>query len=110
MRELITQIHALLTPRERRNFVVLFALMMGGAVLEMVGVAAIPAFVAVLADPTALDRVPGVGAYADRAGLDTPERLVIAGALALFVLFAVKNLYLVGLSWVQARYVFHRQV
>ena len=73
MRELIGRLRALLTPRERRNSVILFVAMMGGAALEMVGVAAIPAFVAVLSDPAALDQVPGLSAYADRAGLDTPD-------------------------------------
>ena len=110
MRELISRLAVLLTPRERRQALVLFGLMMAGAVLEMIGVGAIPAFVTLLSDPTGLDRLPAVQRVADRIGADSPERLVIVGAVALFVLFTVKNLYLVGLSWLQARYVFNRQV
>ena len=110
MFELIGRLSVLLTARERRQAAALFGLMMVGAMLEMLGVGAIPAFVTLLSDPTGLDRLPAAQRLAVWLGADTPERLVIVGAVALFVLFAVKNLYLVALSWVQARYVYNRQV
>jgi ATP-binding cassette, subfamily B, bacterial PglK len=110
MFEMIRKMTALLTPKERRQAVVLFGLMVVGAILEMMGVGAIPLFISLLADPAILHRVPAVEALADRLGLDTPQELILGGAIALFVLFFLKNLFLLGLSWVQARYVFGRQV
>ena len=110
MRELIQKLTVLLTTRERWQAVGLFGLMLGGTLLELVGVGAIPVFVALLSDPTAFDRFPQVARLLAHLGATTPERLVLVGAFALFVLFAVKNLYLTAQSWWTARYVFNRQI
>lgn len=100
----------LLSPRERWQALALFGLMLGGTLLELVGVGAIPAFVTLLSDPTGLDRFPQIGQALARLGATTPERLVLGGAAALFVLFAIKNVYLAFQSWATARYAFNRQV
>lgn len=88
----------------------LFGLMLGGTLLELIGVGAIPAFVALLSDPQGFERFPQVGQFLARLGATTPERLVTGGAGALFVLFAVKNVYLAAQSWATARYAFNRQI
>ena len=110
MRELIEKLAVLMTPRERWQAVLLFGIMLGGTALELVGVGAIPAFVTLLADPTGLNRLPQAAQLMTALGATTPERLVLIGALVLFALFAVKNVYLAFQSWVTARYVFNRQV
>ena len=110
MLDLIRKLRHLLTPREQRHALVLLGLMTGGAALEMLGVGAIPAFVALLTDPTSIQRVPLAAQAAAALGFDTTEALILAGAVVLFTLFLLKNAYLAGLSWLQARYVFGRQV
>lgn len=110
LRELVQKLAFLLSPRERWQAVALFGLMLGGTLLELVGVGAIPAFVTLLSDPTGLDRFPQAGRFLERLGATMPERLVMVGAAALFILFAVKNLYLVLQSWATARYALDRQV
>jgi ATP-binding cassette subfamily C protein len=110
MLELIRKLRYLLTPRERWQAGLLFVLMTGGAVLEMVGVGAIPAFVALLSDPEAARDLPVLGPQIE--GLDelAPETLVLYGALVLLAVYLVKNSYLAVLSVIQSRYVFNRQV
>jgi ATP-binding cassette subfamily C protein len=110
LRELVRKLTVLLSPRERWQAVALFGVMLGGTLLELVGVGAIPAFVTLLSDPTGLDRVPQVARLLERLGATTPDRLVLLGAAALFALFAVKNFYLAAQSWATARYGFNRQI
>lgn len=110
MRELIQKLAVLLSPRERWQAVGLFGMMLGGTLLELVGVGAIPAFVALLSDPAGIDRLPEAARVLEVLGATTPERLVLTGALALFGLFAVKNAYLAVQSWATARYAFGRQI
>lgn len=110
MRDLLRKLSVLLTPRERRGAAGLFALMLGGTALELVGVGAIPAFVALLADPTGLDRLPVADQLMTALGATTPERLVLVGAAVLLALFALKNVYLAVQSWVSARYVHGVQI
>ena len=50
LRELVQKLIVLLSPRERWQALGLFGLMLGGTLLELVGVGAIPAFVTLLAD------------------------------------------------------------
>ncbi len=110
MGELIRKLAVLLSPRERWQAMALFMLMLGGTLLELVGVGAIPAFVALLSNPGVMGRFPRAVVAVRWLGLDEPEKLVLAGAFALFVIFVVKNAYLAVQSWATARYAFNRQV
>lgn len=110
MRELVQKLAVLLSPRERWQAVGLFGVMLGGTLLDLVGVGAIPAFVALLSDPVGIDRYPQAGDFLTRLGATTPGRLVLVGAAVLLVIFAVKNIYLAFQSWAMARYGFNRQI
>lgn len=95
----------LLSPGERRGIAVLVPLMIVAAGLEMVGVAAVPAFVALLADPGAWREYALLRPLGRVVEVSTDRRLVIWGSVALLVLFLVKNLYLGALNYLQARFV-----
>lgn len=110
MSDLVRKLLWLLTPREKRGAVLLCCAMLVGSMLEMVGVGAIPVFIATLTAPDALMRHHAVKFVVDHAGITSPERMVAGAAAALLVLFVFKNVYLASLSYVQARYVFNRQV
>lgn len=110
LRELAHKLVVLLSPRERWQAAALFGLMLGGTLLELIGVAAIPAFVTFLSDPASLDRFPQADRLLGHFSATTPEHIVLVGAFFLFVLFAIKNAYLAFQSWATARYAFNRQV
>lgn len=100
---------SLLDAREKRDAAILFGMMLIGAMLEVVGVAAIPAFVSVVIDPDGLRGYPVVGGLIDRAGLDSTG-LIVWGSIALVAVFAVKNGFLMLNYWAQVRYVAEQRV
>ena len=110
MLTLYRKVSYLLSAREKRNASVLFALMIVGALFEVVGVGAIPAFVGVISMPERLLEVGAVRAAYEWLGLTSTQQMVFWAALALIVVFVTKNIYLAFLEYVRARYVSNRQV
>ena len=110
MREILRQLNYLLAPSEKRNGVLLFVLMTAGALFEVVGVGAIPAFLAVIAIPEKLLEYERVRAVYDALGMESARDMVLWAALGLIAVFAVKNAYLAFLAYAKARYSSKRQV
>ncbi len=102
---------ALLSPRDRVNALILFGMMLIGALLEIAGLAAVPAFVSAVVDREAMLRLPIFGPLLQgvTADLDSAE-LVIWGAAALLAIFAIKNGFLALNYWAQIRYVSNRRI
>ncbi len=71
--------------------------------MDVVGIGAVPAFVAALAVPEQVMALPVVGSLLDRLGITTGRELVIWGASGLIVIFFVKNLYMYGIYSLQVR-------
>ncbi len=110
MLDTLHKLRHLLSRREKRQALVLFVLMMLGGVLEMIGVGAIPAFVAMLDSPDRLLQYDLARQTADRLGITTHTQLVLWGAGALAVIFVLKNSYLAALAYANARYTNRRGV
>lgn len=102
---------ALLSRRDRINALVLFAMMLVGAGLEIAGLAAVPAFVSAVVDREAMAGLPLVGPFLGRItqGLTSSE-LVLWGAGLLLGVFAIKNGFLALNYWAQIRYVTNRRM
>lgn len=96
-------------PRERRHGAILLVMMIGSAFLEVVGVAAIPAFVAIVVSADRAETVPYIGPWIVDAGLAGSNLLIVWGALALLVVFALKNAFLVVNAYAQVRYMLDRR-
>ena len=84
--------------------------MLIAAVLEVIGVAAIPAFVSAVVDPDRLRAAPWAGDMLDNLGLQSTERLVLWGAVALALIFSVKTAFVVFNYGVQMRFIINRRV
>ena len=110
MRTLLRKLSYLLTKREKRNVAILFALTWLGALLDVVGVGAIPAFVGVISMPERVLKYPIVRRVYDALGISSTKEMVMWAALGLIVVFVVKNLYLTFLTYVSARYNSGRRV
>jgi ATP-binding cassette, subfamily B, bacterial PglK len=110
MIDVLRRVAILLDAKERRGALALLGLMLVGAFLEVAGVAAIPAFVALLSSPERILRYRAVQAGFAAVSAQTPEQRVIWAALALALLYIIKNSFLAWFSYVQAQYVFGRQV
>ena len=110
MSSTVGKLRRLLTPREQKQAVLLFVMMILGAVLEMIGVGAIPAFIALLSEPGRARTSPVGALLLPHLPDMTAGGLVVGGAAVLLVLFVIKNSYIAMLSFAQARYVTNRQV
>jgi ATP-binding cassette, subfamily B, bacterial PglK len=110
MRSTISRLSYLLSSREKRNGALLFMLMVVGALLEVIGVGAIPAFVGLISMPDRLLEYPVIARLYDTMGMESPQDLVLWGALGLIGVFVLKNLYLGFLAYIRARYSTNRQV
>lgn len=107
----VRKLVALLSRRDRINAMILFAMMLVGAFLEVVGLAAVPAFVSAVIDREAMRSLPYLGEWLfdATAGLNANE-LVLGGAGLLLLIFAVKNGFLALNYWLQIRYVTNRRM
>ncbi len=110
MKQQIIKLWRLLSPRDRRNAGILLLLMVAAAILEVVGVAAIPAFVGAVVQPERAHAIGWVGDLLTRLGLDTTEKLMLWGALALAALFAIKTAFLVFNFHLQVRFTLNRRI
>ena len=94
-----------LSPRRRRQGWATVALMLVGAVAEVVSVGSILPFLAVLTDPTRLGAVPVVGPLI--AGLPPGTDLVALTAIVFIGLFLLSGLIRLTLAWVSQALAFH---
>jgi ABC-type multidrug transport system fused ATPase/permease subunit len=108
--ERMRQLWGLFGPRDRLRFALIVAMMVGGAVLELAGIGAIPIFVAVVAQPDLVMRYPGVGEVLTRVGIETSREMLIWGTIALLLVLAVRTVYLFVNYYIQDRIVRNRQV
>lgn len=105
----VRRLLSLFPVRARRQMVGLIALMIIAAVLEVLGVAAIPAFVSAVIDPERL-RASAAAPLLDTLNIETQADIVIFGGIALFLVFLAKNAFLIFNSWLQTAFVARRRI
>ena len=101
----LRSLYRTLSPLRRRQAWGTIALMLVGALAEVVSVGAILPFLAVLTNPTRLDSIPLVGGLI--AGLPPGTNLVAITALAFIGLFIVSGLIRLALAWVSQSLAFN---
>ncbi len=94
---------------EKFKIILLFVLMMIGAVLEVAGIGMVPAFVAMVANPQRVLEHETFGVVFQRLGIESSRELLIYGAIALVGLFFVKNTYLLFYRYIEARFIYARR-
>ncbi|NNU16845.1 ABC transporter ATP-binding protein [Parvularcula sp. ZS-1/3] len=80
------EIYSLLTPGQRRSFIMLIAVMMIMAVLDVLGVASVLPFLAVVADPSTLEGEGFLASAYDQLGFETRSDFLQVLGLAVFVI------------------------
>jgi ATP-binding cassette, subfamily B, bacterial PglK len=106
----IRKLWVLLSRREKVQFVGLFFLLLIGAVLETIGVGAIPTFVVLLSDPERVQNYPVVVDTLAALGITETNQILIAATVALMGIFLLKNTYLVALEYAKGRFTLNRSV
>ncbi|MBN2450478.1 MAG: ABC transporter ATP-binding protein [Lentisphaeria bacterium] len=97
-------------PSDWFRFGLIVLLMLGGAVLELIGLGAVPAFVAVVGRPDLVDRYPTLEQRLRAFGIDSAADLITWGSALLILLFFLRTFYMVVSYYIQDRVVRNRQV
>ena len=99
----LNRIRPLFDRQDKIKYLGLMGLMIIGACLDVIGIGAVPAFVAALAMPDKIREIPIAADILDSLGIATSQDMVIWGGLALIFVFIFKNLYLFGVYALQVR-------
>lgn len=92
------------TEQKRWTVAVLFFSIMGAA-FETLGVSIILPFADVLLQPEETYADPNYRFIVEGLKLDSAEALIVFLAVAIALIYAIKNLYFIFLSWIRAKYV-----
>lgn len=97
------KLYNLFDRRDKRRLLGLYALMFIGALLDMIGVGVVPAFVAALAVPDQLMAHPLAGPIIEGLGIGTGRDLVFWGAGAMLLIYLVKSGFVTLVYYLQTR-------
>jgi len=103
------KLRRLFTRGDKIKLILLFAMMMGAAVLEIAGIGMIPAFVAIVANPNRILEHERFGSLFQQLGITTARELLIYGGIALIGIFVIKNSYTLIFRYVEARFIYNRR-
>lgn len=110
MLEELKKLRCLLTRKHRWDILALLMLMIVSALLEVVGVGAIPVFVGMVAYPERISELPHLQEVLDYVAIDRDSStLLIWAVVLLVVVFAVKNAFLAFQYYWQLRFIHNRR-
>jgi len=102
----LAEVYRHTSPRRRRQLGPLVALMLAGALAELISIGAILPFLTIIADPGAVLTSSPLRGTLLSLGLDTPAELIIATAVAFALSAVVAGLVRLLLIWVSQHFVF----
>jgi ABC-type multidrug transport system fused ATPase/permease subunit len=100
---------ALFTAQQRRWAVVLVLLMLGGMVLETLGIGLVIPALLLLTDGSLAARFPALADMLARRGIYDPVTLVATGMFSLAAVYTFKCLYVASVTSLQMRFVYRIQ-
>jgi ABC-type multidrug transport system fused ATPase/permease subunit len=106
----LKRLSSLFSRKNKIGFFVLLFLMFLGALLETIGVGAIPAFVSVVAFPEQILKYPFLKPLLRYFDLTTSKELLVYSGIALLIIFIIKNIYISFVYYFQARFTKNRHV
>jgi ABC-type multidrug transport system fused ATPase/permease subunit len=102
---LAKQIHALLTARERLRFYYLMLAALVMTALELVGISAIVAFMAVLAKPEMMFENRWLNMLYEALDFDNVHQFILICGFTLLLIYLLRNLFAAYMVWLQLRFV-----
>ena len=96
--------------KDKWKFVALLFLMLIAGSLEAVGLGTVPVFVMAILEPARLTQIPKIGHWFVNLPTEPNFSILFWGCLILLTTFLVKNLYLIGVAYVQTRLVENQRV
>ena len=99
------QIHALLTARERLQFLFLVLAALVMTALELVGIGAIVAFMGLLAQPDLVFENRWLSRLYILTGIDDTHHFILICGFTLLLIYLIRNLFAAFMVWLQLRFV-----
>ncbi|MFZ2633572.1 MAG: ABC transporter ATP-binding protein [Desulfosalsimonadaceae bacterium] len=106
----IAKLRPLLTRQDKWRLVFLLGLMFLGSILEALGIGAIPAFVTLITNPSAILKYPWVGKWFSVFSGEPPASLLIWASIALVGFLVFKNIFLTMVFYIQSKIVISQRV
>ena len=106
----ILKVFTIFTPKQLRECYFLFVVMLVGAALESAGIGAILPLISLMGQVDFLDKHQDIARLAQDFGITTHEQLIIAGAIALIVLYTLKNAYIAWEIYLQRSFAKKNQI
>jgi ATP-binding cassette, subfamily B, bacterial PglK len=103
------KLRKLFSRSEKWKIIVLFFMMMVAAVLEVAGIGMVPAFVAIVANPSRVLEHERLAGLFSSLNIHSSRDLLIYGGIALIVVFVVKNAYILVFRYFEARFIYNRR-
>lgn len=100
----IKQLLNLLTPKQRKQAIGVFILVVIGAAFETLGVAAILPFVYAVIDTSQLWGNQYVVMYADAFGIDTDTKLIVSLGILIGAFYIFKNAFMMFISYMENKF------
>ncbi|MGN0330394.1 MAG: ABC transporter ATP-binding protein [Kineothrix sp.] len=107
--KLMKRVIRILTDRQRRMLVLLLFMMLVGAGLETMGTSMLIPFITVAMEPGSIYDNKYLNYFYDLFGLTDTNGFLILLAIALSLIFVVKNVYLYFLYYAQYRFIYNGQ-
>ena len=102
--EIVSEIHYVLSKKERRQATLLLLLMLMGSLLELLGVSAIVPFVQAVVTPDQLKSGALSGFVWRILDLDRAEYPIVAFGILLMIVYVVKNAFLIFIAFMRYNY------
>ena len=107
--DIIRKILDLLSPRERRNAALLLLMILVMALLDVVGVASIMPFIAVLANPAVIQSNPKIALVYQWLGFSSPDYFLFFLGVAVFLLLLFSIAFKALTTWAMLRFTHMRE-
>lgn len=107
--DIIRKILDLLSPRERRNAALLLFMILVMALLDVVGVASIMPFIAVLANPEVIQSNPKIALVYQWLGFSSPDYFLFFLGVAVFLLLLFSIAFKALTTWAMLRFTHMRE-
>ncbi|WP_066186710.1 ABC transporter ATP-binding protein [Gracilibacillus timonensis] len=110
MKTTIQKIAALFQRREKKRLVLLFFMMVIAALLETIGIGLIVPFVGMVTNPEMIQEQAILAKIYELFSFQTTTAFILFAVILLFIVFVLKNLYLLLFNYAQFRVILNQQV
>jgi ATP-binding cassette, subfamily B, bacterial PglK len=104
----LRKVYGLLSPRERLQAYGMFAVILAVSLLQVAGIASIAPFLALVADPTAVDRNRYLSWAYHALNFESTTRFLVFVGLGVFVVFTISSLFSMFTTWAMVRFAWGR--